>query len=110
MEMHLYTSLWFDHLMHNTMRKCIGTISFFLLICFQQHIDGILPKDPTRHAYAWQVGPFGRIPSTYVYFCVRVSYWGDMVFIEPMQCNKHNIVECRYSISSSIIQGLSERR
>ena len=22
------------------------------------HIDGILPKWPYRHAYAWQVGPF----------------------------------------------------
>ena len=22
------------------------------------YIDGILPKDPTRHAYAWQIGPF----------------------------------------------------
>ena len=22
------------------------------------HIDGILPKAPTRHAYAWQIGPF----------------------------------------------------
>ena len=27
------------------------------------HIDGILPKyqkGPTRHAYAWQIGPFWR--------------------------------------------------
>ena len=22
------------------------------------HIDGIQPKGPTRHAYAWQIGPF----------------------------------------------------
>ena len=22
------------------------------------HVDGILPKHPTRHAYTWQIGPF----------------------------------------------------
>ena len=22
------------------------------------HVEGILPKGPTRHAYAWQIGPF----------------------------------------------------
>ena len=22
-------------------------------------------KGPTRHAYAWQIGPYGRIPSIY---------------------------------------------
>ena len=25
-------------------------------------------KGPTRHAYAWQMGPFGRIPSNYCQF------------------------------------------
>ena len=91
--------------MHN-----IGTISLFLLIRFQQHIDGILPKGPTRHAYALQIGPFWQNTFDTCVFFVRVSCWGDMVFIEPMQCNKPNIVECLYCISSCIIQGLSQRR
>ena len=25
---------------------------------WQWYIEGILPKGPTRHAYAWQIGPF----------------------------------------------------
>ena len=35
-------------------------------------------KGPTRHAYAWQIGPFGRIPSVIVVsFCCdsAVDYW-----------------------------------
>ena len=23
-----------------------------------EHVDGILQKGPTRHVYAWQIGPF----------------------------------------------------
>ena len=38
--------------------------------CNRAYIDGILPKGPTRHAYAWKIGPFwhdtldiGKIPA-----------------------------------------------
>ena len=42
-----------------SLRLCDVTI-LIIQTCniLDPHIDGILPKGPTRHAYAWQIGPF----------------------------------------------------
>ena len=32
-------------------------LGFKLTTCIP-YVEGILPKGPTRHAYAWQIGPF----------------------------------------------------
>ena len=40
---------------------------------YSAQVDGILPKGPTRHAFAWQIGPFGEIPSKCSLLnCVRI--------------------------------------
>ena len=60
---------WYVTILKVTVSKQSVNLSVFLkLHCFvnlalqtkwpKTQIDGILPKGPTRHAYAWQIGPF----------------------------------------------------
>ena len=49
-----------------------GKLSLLGYVMAWKHFRGTTPKSmvsyqkgPTRHAYAWQIGPFGRIPPIY---------------------------------------------
>ena len=52
-------------------------------------------KGPTRHAYAWQIGPFGRIPSMFT-INLRTSLTG-MLFILISISHRISLKQCQCS-------------
>ena len=55
------------------------------------HIDGILPKGPYRHAYAWQIGPFWQdildieAQTKWLTFCRHFQmhfFWGKFSYFD----------------------------
>ena len=57
-------------------------------------IEGILPKGPTRHAYAWQIGPFWQdtLDICMIALYNRVLHWGGKGDVSLWRPSQYHIV------------------